>query len=89
MTPLAGLGLICVLFVRKYTLKRNFVKAGDETSNANTKPPPDADEFKDVRERREGESSENASPKPDKASEPQATQDEEKEQVYQRSNIHT
>ena len=29
MTPLAGVGLLCVLMARKYTLKRNFVKAGD------------------------------------------------------------
>jgi len=30
MCPLAGVGLICVLFARKYTLKRNFVKAGEQ-----------------------------------------------------------
>lgn len=30
MTPLAGVGLLCALLARKYTLKRNFVKAGDQ-----------------------------------------------------------
>ena len=33
LTPLAFVGLICVLFARKYTLKRNFVKAGEKTPN--------------------------------------------------------
>lgn len=31
MTPLAGVGMICVFFARKYTLKRNFVKAEEQT----------------------------------------------------------
>ena len=30
LTPLAGLGLCCVLFARKYTLKRNVVREGDK-----------------------------------------------------------
>lgn len=32
MTPLAGVGLICVLFAKKYTLIRNFVKESDQKS---------------------------------------------------------
>jgi hypothetical protein len=30
MTPLAAVGLCCVLLARKYTLKRNVVKAGEQ-----------------------------------------------------------
>jgi hypothetical protein len=30
MTPLAAVGLCCVLLARKYTLKRNVVKAEDQ-----------------------------------------------------------
>jgi hypothetical protein len=30
MTPLSALGLLCVLVARKYTLKRNVVKAGEQ-----------------------------------------------------------
>ena len=30
MTPLSALGLLCVLVARKYTLKRNIVKAGEQ-----------------------------------------------------------
>ena len=30
LTPLAGLGLFCVLLAKKYSLKRNIVKAGDK-----------------------------------------------------------
>jgi len=30
LTPIAGIGLICVLFAKKYTLKRNFVKQGQQ-----------------------------------------------------------
>jgi hypothetical protein len=30
MTPLSAVGLCCVLVARKYTLKRNVVKAGEE-----------------------------------------------------------
>jgi hypothetical protein len=30
MTPLSALGLLCVLLARKYTLKRNVVKAGEQ-----------------------------------------------------------
>jgi len=59
-------------------LKRNFVKAGDETSNGNAKPRPDADEVKDIQEGREGESSGNGSPESDRAWDPQVAQDEEK-----------
>ena len=29
LTPLAAVGLVCVLAARKYTLKRNVVRAGD------------------------------------------------------------
>jgi len=32
MTPLAVTGFLCVLVVKKYTLKRNFVKAEDQKS---------------------------------------------------------
>lgn len=31
MTPLAAVGLGCVLLAREYTLKRNFVKEGEQT----------------------------------------------------------
>jgi hypothetical protein len=30
LTPLAGVGLCCVLVARKYTLKRNVVREGDQ-----------------------------------------------------------
>jgi hypothetical protein len=30
MTPLSAVGLCCVLLARKYTLKRNVVKAGEQ-----------------------------------------------------------
>ena len=30
LTPLSAVGLLCVLVARKYTLKRNVVKAGEE-----------------------------------------------------------
>jgi hypothetical protein len=30
LTPLAAVGLVCVLFARKYTLKRNVVRAGEK-----------------------------------------------------------
>ena len=30
MTPLSAVGLLCVLVARKYTLKRNVVKAGEQ-----------------------------------------------------------
>ena len=36
MTPLSAAGLVCVLFMRKYTLKRNFVKAGDRPGSSGT-----------------------------------------------------
>lgn len=36
MTPLSAVGLVCVLFMRKYTLKRNFVKAGDRPGSSET-----------------------------------------------------
>jgi hypothetical protein len=34
LTPLAAVGLCCVLLARKYTLKRNVVKAGDRPASA-------------------------------------------------------
>jgi hypothetical protein len=34
MTPLSALGLLCVLVARKYTLKRNVVKAGEESAES-------------------------------------------------------
>lgn len=34
MTPLSAVGLCCVLVARKYTLKRNVVKAGERSSSA-------------------------------------------------------
>jgi hypothetical protein len=34
MTPLSVVGLCCVLVARKYTLKRNVVKAGERPASA-------------------------------------------------------
>ena len=78
MTPLAGVGLICVLFSRKYTLKRNFVKAGDQASGDSTKYQADTDDVKDVNEGKDRGTSRNVSPEPAKTWEPQAAQDEKK-----------
>ena len=36
MTPLSALGLLCVLVARKYTLKRNVVKAGEQSAESAT-----------------------------------------------------
>jgi hypothetical protein len=33
LTPLSAIGLCCVLVAKKYTLKRNFVKAGERPSS--------------------------------------------------------
>lgn len=46
MTPLSAVGLLCVLMARKYTLKRNFVKAGDKlpgSSGSEAKPTMNSD----------------------------------------------
>ena len=36
MTPLSMVGFCCVLVARKYTLKRNVVKAGERPASAGT-----------------------------------------------------
>ena len=36
LTPLSAVGLCCVLVARKYTLKRNVVKAGERPGSAGT-----------------------------------------------------
>ena len=36
MTPLAGVGLCCVLIAKKYTLKRNVVHAGEQQKMTDT-----------------------------------------------------
>jgi hypothetical protein len=69
MTPLAGVGLICVLFARKYTLHRNFVKEADQK--------PGGSGAKDVEEAKEGDHLE-VLPEPEKLPESQAPPEEEK-----------
>ena len=34
LTPLSAVGLLCVLVAKKYTLKRNVVKAGDKRAQS-------------------------------------------------------
>ena len=53
MTPLSALGLLCVLVARKYTLKRNVVKAGEQKPEIAEPAPAQTTTLEGVREAEE------------------------------------
>ena len=52
MAPLSAVGLCCVLVARKYTLKRNVVKAGERPSSAGVTEGGQSNEAIDEEERK-------------------------------------